>query len=209
MQQALAMVSPSQQETPSDPVADIMHPEHEMKRMGIPARYLFCSLENFTGNDRLIDHLRGVIDGPPVSVFICGACGCGKTHLAASIIRRLIQTGRIRENKVSVKFASVVDLLMEVKATFNQRETEEDVLSQYVRPMILVLDDLGAEKQSEWAAMTIYALIDRRYRDMKTTIVTSNMTLEQIEQQLGSRTASRLAEYEIVIINMPDYRKKK
>jgi len=183
------------------------HPEIELKYIGIPRRFVESSFENFAGNHMLVDFARGLVQGAPKSVLITGPTGCGKTHLAAAMVRRLVQAGRIHQH--NARFVSSVDFLIEAKATFNSSsgESEEGVLMRYERPALLILDDLGAEKQSDWAATLLYALLDRRYRDMKITFITSNMTLEQIEQQLGSRTASRLSEYEIVKIKMPDHRK--
>lgn len=183
------------------------YPETELKLIGIPVRYLSSSLDNFSGNADLVDFVRQLVSREPKSVFLSGPTGCGKTHLVAAMVRDLVQHGRISRSKAG--FVSTVDFLIEAKATFGQDgRSEEDILLKYTRPALLILDDLGAEKQSDWAATLLYALIDRRYRDMKITFITSNMDLDAIEQQLGSRTASRLAEYEIVKIKMPDYRKK-
>jgi DNA replication protein DnaC len=184
------------------------NPEGELRAIGIPSRYLASSLDNFSGNNDLVGYVRQLVTGEPRSVFLTGPTGCGKTHLATAMVRNLVQQNRI--TRYNARFVSTVDLLIEAKATFGQAagRSEEDVLVKYARPPLLILDDLGAEKQSDWAATLLYALIDRRYRDLKITFITSNMDLEAIEQQLGSRTASRLAEYEIVKIRMPDHRKQ-
>lgn len=179
-----------------------------MRRAGITGRYAESTLENFTGNDRLVEKIRKLAEEKAQDILINGPCGCGKTHIAAAFVRLLMESRRIHYN--AVKFLPVVDFLLEVKATFNQRdETEESIIKAYERYRLLVFDDLGSEKQGDWTATTIYALIDRRYRNMQPTIITTNLTLEQIEQQLGSRTASRLSQYTLINISMPDYRKKR
>jgi DNA replication protein DnaC len=73
----------------------------------------------------------------------------------------------------------------------------------------LCLDDLGAEKTTEYAITTLYLIIDRRIRNEMQTIITTNLSLDEIEATLGARIASRLAEMKIIKINMPDYRKKR
>jgi DNA replication protein DnaC len=74
---------------------------------------------------------------------------------------------------------------------------------------LLVLDDLGAEKTTEFAITTLYIIIDRRIRDAKRTIITTNLSLKEIEDKLDARIASRLSGMQNVKISMPDYRKKR
>jgi DNA replication protein DnaC len=73
----------------------------------------------------------------------------------------------------------------------------------------LFLDDLGAEKATSWAITTLFLIIDRRIREMLPTVVTTNLTPEQIEEQLGPRVASRLSGMYCAYIDLPDYRKQK
>ena len=61
------------------------------------------------------------------------------------------------------------------------------------RKKCLILDDMGAEKTSEWSIQTLYSIIDRRYRDEKQTLITSNLTLDEIAEKVGDRIASRIA----------------
>jgi len=58
---------------------------------------------------------------------------------------------------------------------------------------VLLLDDIGAEKASEWVKQTLYLIIDNRYGNMKKTFITSNLTLNQISNQLDDRISSRIA----------------
>ena len=92
-------------------------------------------------------------------------------------------------------FVSIPDLLLEIRHSFKEKsETDEqDIINKYSEIDLLVLDDLGIEKTSEWSIQTLYTIIDRRYRDMKRTIITSNLNLKEIADKLDDRISSRIA----------------
>ena len=73
-------------------------------------------------------------------------------------------------------------------------DTEQDVLDKYSKCDLLLLDDLGSEKVSDFTIQSLYLVIDRRNRDLRPTIVTTNLSLEEIETQIDARMASRLAD---------------
>lgn len=107
-------------------------------------------------------------------------------------------------------FVTVPELLLEIRKSFGKEDQDESkIVDKYSNVSLLILDDLGAEKCSEWAEATLYIIIDRRNRDEMMTIVTSNLSLPEIEQHLGARIASRLSDMKVINIKMPDYRKKR
>ena len=135
-------------------------------------------------------------------IVLRGETGCGKTHLAVALI----------QHAGHGYFTTVPELLLRIRSTFNEgllRETEADVIDDICRHDLLVLDDLGAEKTTEYAITTLYIIIDRRIRDAKRTIITTNLSLKEIEEKLDARIASRLSGMQNIKINMPDYRKKR
>jgi DNA replication protein DnaC len=67
------------------------------------------------------------------------------------------------------------------------------VVDKYSRCPLLVLDDLGVEKTTDWALQTLYVILNNRYTNYRQTIITSNLTLEEIGNKLGDRIASRIA----------------
>lgn len=91
-------------------------------------------------------------------------------------------------------FMSVPGLLMRIKNSFGHdaKETEADIMSRASDHDLLVLDDLGAEKTTDWTQQTIYTLIDIRSREGKDTIITSNLTLGELAERMGDRIASRV-----------------
>jgi DNA replication protein DnaC len=71
---------------------------------------------------------------------------------------------------------------------------------------LLVLDDLGAERETAWSASVLFMLLDRRYREFKPTVVSSNLMPAEISDRMGDRVASRLAAGAGVLLDGPDRR---
>jgi len=195
------------------------------KEYNIPIRYSKCHLGNFIGPKILIDECQAYWHG---SVLFAGRPGCGKTHLAVAMMKEVYekdwqyycdqQISRIKndedpqKNFISRKlFITVPQLLMEIRSSFNDDTdySEMDVVNKYSYVPFLVLDDLGSEKTTEYAVTTLYMIIDNRYSWMKDTIITTNLTAAEIGEKLSERIASRLNSYQLIRIDMPDYRKGK
>jgi len=172
------------------------------------------TLDSYT-NKTIAEIVRVAIDKEPLNnIYIFGNTGCGKTHLAVAMVRRLYDTDRVfRDNgriyKKSVTFRNMADLIFEIKQTFNQSrpDGESVLINNYGNCGLLVLDDLGAENVGDWSTQVLYLIVERRYRENLPTIVTSNMTPTELEKSHGSRIASRLCSGELIHITMPDYRK--
>lgn len=166
----------------------------------IPKAYRDCTFDSFQGNDKLVQGLKK-LDDAGCDIVLHGSTGCGKTHLAIAMM----------QNKPDAVFTTAPELLLSIRSSFsgNSFENEAYIIDKFASPEILVLDDLGAEKTTEFAITTLYIIIDRRLRDAKRTIITTNLTLKEIEEKLDARIASRLAGMQIVKISMPDYRKRR
>ena len=145
----------------------------------IPRRYHHCTLNDFTtyDNDTLeeaLDRSRKFADAFPVvsrGLFFLGDPGVGKTHLAVAILKQAIQTRGARG-----LFYDTRDLLKVIRSTYNPvvKTTELDVLRPVMEVDLLVLDDLGAEKTSEWVEETLNLIVNTRYNERRLTIFTSN-----------------------------------
>lgn len=122
-----------------------------------------------------------------------GKAGSGKTHLAVAIARRIIETKQIQ-----VRFARVVDLLSEIRKTFDENESyrtenESDLIKKYIAVPLLVIDDLGSEKTTDWVRQILYQIIDERWIEQKPIIVTSNLKPNELKARFEERIASRVA----------------
>ncbi|WP_235190334.1 ATP-binding protein [Lysinibacillus sp. BF-4] len=126
----------------------------------------------------------------PNALLFFGEPGNGKTHLAAAVHNALVAQGHV------IVFISMTDLLNKIKSTFNKaaKETQDDILKALAVCDLLIIDDIGAEKISDWVEETVYRILDTRYRCNRPVVATSNLTTDEICAKLGSRIHDRLLE---------------
>lgn len=167
----------------------------------IPKRYRDKSLDNYRNVP--LEVLTTLQEDK--SLLLYGPCGTGKTHLAIGLIKKLVTE---KKNLIEVEFLPAVEFFLQLKRSFSANDiTEEDIVSKYSTVTLLFIDDLGAEKVSDWSRQMLYTLIDRRYRECKQTIITTNLTPSQISEQIDDRIMSRLSEMgEIVELKGKDKR---
>ncbi|PYR73298.1 MAG: DNA replication protein DnaC [Acidobacteria bacterium] len=177
-----------------------------LKSSGIPPRYQKCDLDSFRDyNDtlvRAVTKAKALAESFPVvekGLLFLGQPGIGKTHLAVGILRRIVQrTG------ASAVFYDTRTLLSTIRSTYNAvvKTTEISVIRPVMEAQFLVLDDLGAERPSEWVEETMNLIINTRYNMKRLTVFTSNYPevqkpgshAETLVERIGARIFSRLFE---------------
>lgn len=122
-----------------------------------------------------------------------GKAGAGKTHLAVAIARHVIE-----QKQTAARVARTVELLAGIRQTFNEHdgyraESEAELIQKFIYVPLLVLDDLGAEKISDWVREVLYRIIDERWLEQRPMIVTTNLNLKELEERIGERIVSRIA----------------
>jgi DNA replication protein DnaC len=120
-----------------------------------------------------------------------GDVGTGKTSLAMLISKAAIDAGH------SVAIYSVPHLLADIKETYEDKSTTSymNLFKRLTSVDLLHLDDLGAERRTEWVLEQLYSIVNERWQDERSIVVTSNLTdLEDLREQVGWRTVSRLVE---------------
>jgi DNA replication protein DnaC len=191
--------------------------DHLLDRLNIPKRYAECHFHNYkeiseshtaakTMAYRFSDKYPAVDRG----LLLMGTVGLGKTHLAVSILKALSEKGFYSY------FCEFGSLLKEIQDSYNpiSQNSELQVLAPLFDADVLVLDELGASKPTEWVRDTLSYIINTRYNDKKMTIFTTNYLDERkkheetLAERVGVRMRSRL--YEMcytVVIEGADYRK--
>ncbi|MGH9768383.1 MAG: AFG1/ZapE family ATPase [Blastocatellia bacterium] len=192
----------------------------------IPKRYENCTFDSFRPkhaadeagiSQRIaLNDSKHIVDEYPnvdVGLLFLGSCGVGKTHLAAAIIKALAF-----HKGISCLFYDFRDLLKEIQDSYNpvSQMTELKVLEPVYDAEVLVLDELGASKPTDWVRDTMTQIINTRYNDRKLTIITSNyldepqtQNEETLTDRVGVRLRSRLHEMcKVVLIKGDDYRLK-
>ena len=187
----------------------------------IPRRYDQCSLQNYypaKGNGTQLRAFqyawRLAREYPAIErgLLFMGTVGVGKTHLSVAIMRGLVEKG------VPCLFYEFGTLLKEIQDSYNSvsNTTELGVLAPIYQAEVLVLDELGASKPTDWVRDTMMNVIGKRYNDKKLTIFTTNYSDarrnpadETLEDRIGVRLRSRLYEMcRTVELDGEDYRKK-
>lgn len=145
-------------------------------------------------------------------LVIFGQSGNGKSHLAAAVRNYAVETAR-----VPTIYITVPDLIYMLRRLFNQRnqeaedETFEERLDVYRKAPLLILDDLGAEKVSEWSRETLYSILDYRYRLRLPTMITTNLN-PYSHEDFDIRLVTRMTDAELctVIENVaPNFRSRR
>jgi DNA replication protein DnaC len=206
----------------------------------IPARYEHCELGNYDydpedkqqksiGDARMLAG-RFVEEYPmdKTGLLFVGTVGVGKTHLAVGILKALI-----REKGMHCLFCDYRELLKSIQNSYNPsvQATEMEILRPVFEAEVLALDELGAVRSTEWVFDTVNYILNSRYNDNKTTIITTNFPdrpeqdrgeddnprsysaadraarRETLGDRIGERMRSRLHEMcKKVEIEGPDYR---
>jgi DNA replication protein DnaC len=197
---------------------------HRLGAANIPKRYLHCTFENFSAYNpslaQALDQARRVPARFPAAnnlrdqgrgLLLGGLPGVGKTHLAVAVLKQVMDSSPARG-----LFYDTRDLLRVIRSTYDPsiRTTELEILRPVMTADLLVLDDLGAEKTSEWVEETMNLIVNTRYNERRLTIFTSNYVdipddtdPNSLICRIGFRMRSRLHEMcDFVEMDGADYR---
>jgi len=171
----------------------------------IPPRYRGVSFDRPPVSDMAhsaetkpaVNRVREFIDGldsklkAGTGLWLFGDTGTGKTTLAMLVSKEALARGH------SVAIYSLPKLLARIRRTYEDG-TDEDSYSTFFERLtsvdLLHIDDFGAEKRSDWVLEQLYALVNERYEDERSIMLTTNLGVEKLEEQIGARTVSRLTE---------------
>jgi predicted ATPase len=190
-----------------------------LKAVGVEGILLRASYEGFP-NSIIQACKRSVMARS--GLYIHGSVGTGKTWLSVATLKDLIKSmelpPEIRKNvkrdvshfRAYFRFVYVNWLLMIIKSTYddNDSETEQSIITEYTNIPVLILDDIGAERPTEWVREKLNMIIYFRNNKGLKTIFTSNYTTEELQERLDERISSRIHhQCEVIGLTGPDRRR--
>jgi DNA replication protein DnaC len=121
-------------------------------------------------------------------LWFFGDVGTGKTSLAMIVSKAALEAGR------SVAIYSVPRLLADIKETYeaDADRSYAELFRRLCEVDLLHLDDLGAEKRTEWVLEQLYSIVNERWQNERSIVVTTNLVLDDLRDQIGFRTVSRI-----------------
>ncbi len=203
-----------------------------LEKSGLPRRYEDRGFHEFSAIhplqqralERALEFVEG-FDSARRGLLFVGPCGVGKTHLAAAILKALVQ-----ERALPCRFVDETELLRRLQYSYDRGspETEREVLQPLMQAPLVVWDDLGTGRPTDWVRETIHTVINHRYTQDRLTVFTTNLPLEKparaavradgispgsvpardwLGERLGERLFSRIMEMcAVVEIRGPDHR---
>ena len=138
---------------------------------------------------RYVEAVDGNLDSGR-GLWFTGDVGTGKTTLAMLVSRAALDAGR------SVAIYSLPRLLAEIRKTFDEgaERSHLDLLERLAAVDLLHVDDVGAERTSDWVLEQLYSIVNARYEDERAMVITTNLDHAELREQIGERTVSRLIE---------------
>lgn len=189
----------------------------------IPRRYYpHCTLETFYDKNSAVlksarNRVREFVDAWPMTnegrgLLLMGGCGAGKTHLAVAVLVEIIHSGKPGR----VLFCNFQDLIQDIQASFDADAAvgKSEILRPLLEADLLVLDELGSVKPTQFVQDLLYYVINSRYNTVRPTIFTTNAFDEagpdgqRLVDKIGDRLRSRLYEMteQISMKGVPDHR---
>jgi len=207
-----------------------------VNRIGIPAKFAHCTLESYiTGSHSLaaMQMARRYVDEfipgqTKTGILYYGSVGVGKTHLGIGILRQLVE-----EKGIEARMVDLRDLFDQLRASYDDRnqytqESQAQILASLLKADLVLIDELGAAKPTDWIFETLELLIGKLYNPAKPVIVTTNFRNaqpgdpyqdneykraarpENLGDRIGRRMWSRLQQMcKPIEIDGPDWRQKK
>jgi DNA replication protein DnaC len=169
----------------------------------IPARYRDVSFDRGDIQDltarhpAVVEQVRAFIDelddrlAGGTGLWLMGDVGTGKTALAMLASKHILEAG------YSAAIYSAPKLMAHIRATYGADTGGDDYMQLFGKLTsadLLHIDDLGAEKRTDWVLEQLYSVVNERYEAERSMIVTTNLAPEALEEQIGPRTVSRLVE---------------
>ena len=137
---------------------------------------------------KFVDEIDAKLDAGR-GLWFMGPVGTGKTTLAMLVSKAALRTGR------SVAIYSLPRLLNEIRDTHRAERSHVDLLDRLIAVDLLHIDDVGAERTTDWVLEELYSIVNGRYEDQRSVVITTNIfDRDRLCEQITERTVSRLTE---------------
>ena len=172
--------------------------------MFVPPLYLEASKKSFEGHYK--QDFLAAVESKHGGVLLYGSAGTRKTTFGTKIMAKKMMD-HIGEFAVDGLWTTAPELLANIRSTYSAKSktTEMEIMQKYSDVGLLLIDDLGAEKKTDWSLSAFYSILSNRINYMKFTIVTTNLTLEELHAW-EPRIASRLGSFQVIGMTGKDWR---
>jgi DNA replication protein DnaC len=170
---------------------------------GVPPHYQGFTLETYpvtTETAPALGRVREWLTTTDRWLLLWGAFGTGKTGLAVAAMRERVRATSATGGAAGARFITVPDMLTRLRHSYDQAPaagsgaSERELLDDLNEAPLLVLDDLGAERATDWAVERLFGVLNRRHDWRRPTVLTSNLSPKQLAQHVGERIAWRIVE---------------
>lgn len=178
--------------------------EQKIKNSGLNKRYLQCGFKNYVitchEQDNAIKLCQAfaqqIISDHHPNLLLIGTPGTGKTHLSASIIRNILHN-----STKSARHYTSAEITQKMMDTWSDASrSEKEVIDHFSSFDLLVIDEYGLHDRYEKRLEMVHKVLYNRYDNMKSTLLISNFTLDNMQQDLGVRLWSRLHENNLIVV---------
>lgn len=156
----------------------------------IPVEYADLDLTTYPDQDIASAVSEWWHQRPSPWLLLCGDLGVGKTGLEIGLVKKALSNGR------TALFRPFVELLSDIRATYRSRDgsapDEASLMNATKESHVLALDDIGAARVTDWAQERLFEILNYRYNERRTTILTTNLGPSELEEYVGARICSRI-----------------
>lgn len=173
--------------------------ENKMTQLGIAPRYYNSRLDNYKvsteAQERVVSVFKRIISislQPKLKrnldkcFIVTGDVGVGKTHLLSAL------TIEMSKEDLTTLYTTSLRMIKTIRGAYSGQGKEDDLIALFTSPDMLVIDEVGVQFGTDAERVTFYEVINRRYENMKMTILASNLNEDGLRELLGDRIMRRL-----------------